>query len=491
MERNLVVPLSIDDEIPIVVGSPTYADIVVIHEIGVCPSRRVEGERILGVVSNHDRPVGVEGRLDIRPKSVIEALQFGGNFRMLNDDVRVLMTVGREIVKLVLFDQPPRPLHDARILLSDRSNALTLDDKSPVGERLGRVAQGRGEINPIKPRFDVLASKGQERGKQVGSSGQTRHIRRCPERASRPPDKERDVVPALSQFGFPSALPVVVELHAMSAAIIARINQDGVLPLPGFPQPFFEAPHILVEIGDHGDVGPQFLMELFRLRRLTFAFVVWRVIGAMGNVQWKITEKWLLLSGACLHPLDALSEENVSAVAGILMPFAIAEKVRIKIIVPPMGSDLFTDGCLGKPEGLLKTAVLRAHWIVVAKVPLPKDAGVISILPENFRHGGEFNPHVVSFRTDIARPVAHGVDASHELGAARRTHGRNVEIIQSDAFVMEPIHIGCFEKAVPVAGEVTEATVVCDHKDHVRAAGNRRRVGFGKRAGGSGGKSDS
>jgi hypothetical protein len=81
----------------------------------------------------------------------------------------------------------------------------------------------------------------------------------------------------------------------------------------------------------------------------------------------------------CFDKLDRLTKEDIGAVARELLGPAVVIVGVVEIAVSPIIRNL-ADAAAAVDENLLKAAILRPEWAVVAEVPLAEDGRRVAVV---------------------------------------------------------------------------------------------------------------
>ena len=292
---------------------------------------------------------------------------------------------------------------------------------------------------------------------------------------------------AFPELGLHAAHAGVEVARTVGAAVVRHEDQDGVLSQALFVEEVDEVAHVRVDVPDHPQIAGQprlqcraHVVELGsgqggRQRGFVLLLGDQR---AVGRVRGDVGQEGR--SGLCgaLHVVDRFVEEDVRAVPLERLSPAVPDVGVVEVVVAPeVGHRADVGG--GEPHGLVESAVLRPEGVVVAEVPLAEHAGAVARLGEDVGHRRDLGPQERPTAADVDRAVAGRVHSGQQLAAGRRTHRRDVKVVQANALAAQPVEMRRFEHGVPVSGEFAVALVVRHHDDDV---GGLREGGRGDRA---------
>ena len=318
---------------------------------------------------------------------------------MLVGDVVVLMRIDAQVVERLVVEQSPTfPQHGGPdsgryggvrgvFRYADR-HAAVVDHQHPILERLLVSAQNRRQAFSVQSVGHIRhARQIGERRQQILHVTQLGDIARLAKLAVGPADETGHTVSTLPQRHFSAAHAGVEVIGAHGAAVVGEKHEDRVVELVRRAQECIEASHVLVDVRTHGEIADQcvasWLLEVFDDAGVCLhgladrrAVLLGHEQGPVRRVERKVGEKRSIARFA-FDPFRRFAKEDVGAIALVFLPLAVVHVGVVEIIVFP------EIGCganvrRGEPQRFVETPVLRAERIVVAEMPLAKNAGPVS-----------------------------------------------------------------------------------------------------------------
>ena len=230
-----------------------------------------------------------------------------------------------------------------------------------------------------------------------------------------PADKADGAVATLVILRLLAAHPGVEGLHPGRAAVVVHEDDDRVLAEAGLREEGIQPPHVLVDVRDHAEEpgGPLSLIRLLVL--------LGHPVRPVRRIGRKVEKERLALLAPLLHPLHREVEEDVRAIALVLLEDPVVTVPRIEDVVLPKVRHR-GDAPPREINRLIEAALVGQVGIAVAQVPLSEKRRAVAVLPEDLRHRGKAAPHEGAAGADRRRAVVTRVQAGHELAARRRTH---------------------------------------------------------------------
>ena len=128
-------------------------------------------------------------------------------------------------------------------------------------------------------------------------------------------------------------------------------------------------------------------------------------------------------------------------------------------------------------EGFLKSAILGAKRIRVAKVPLPKNRGAIPLRAQQISESPLASVEDRDSADRVVNPGPHGVATGEEKSATRGAERGRMEIEKIDALLFEGIDPWCSHMGMSVTTQLIEGLIVGQDEKHIGALGIQRGSG--------------
>ena len=106
---------------------------------------------------------------------------------------------------------------------------------------------------------------------------------------------------------------------------------------------------------------------------------MWRICRDIGK-------EWFTGFHRLTHKLHSLIKKDIGAVARETFPTSISDIGIVEIVIAPkIRHRSYVGG--REPEGFMESPVFRPERIIISEMPLPEDAGQITIFGKHICHG--------------------------------------------------------------------------------------------------------
>ncbi len=339
----------------------------------------------------------------------------------------------------------------------------------PVGPLRLRIVDQRNKASAVECELlrDGGAGEFGKRRKDVVVSSQTVHIDAGLDLAGQS-EEEGD-----SRSAFVCSCLVAfhtgVVWQERVAAIVAHENEQGIIRQAPLVQLVHQEAHVFIDIGDHAKVCGCVFWVLVLIHRLVLPidnpWAVWRVCRNVGKER-------LVLVIAALHPAQRLPEEDVCAVSGRFDERVVVLDDWIEVLgarsIGLAARIAHPDSASAMDESLIKSAVVGLVFVFITKVPLPKDAGGITGILQDFRDGRCLECHTISFENRMGDTILERSAAGDQRGTAGRAGGAGVKVGKACGLGVQFVQIWSLQEGVPVTAEIPISLVVRHDQNNVR-----------------------
>ncbi len=240
-----------------------------------------------------------------------------------------------------------------------------------------------------------------------------------------------------------------------------------------------EEADIVVDVFDHAITRGRLVIEP-EIEKPLFVFLR-RNHRTVGGIQREVGEERLFLGVLLVNPSHGGGKEQVCAEAFRANDRLIVQQHAVEVSalgvlfeVTPLE---LPDAARAVHEHLVEPPVLRQIRLVVAKMPLSEQARGVTSTQQGI--GNRHNPRREALTLEDGVGDAHleFMPPAHDRRAGGRAGRTDMEVGEPRALCVETIDVRRFQIWVPRAGEVTQALVVGENEDDVRAT-TRKRLGF-------------
>ena len=265
---------------------------------------------------------------------------------------------------------------------------------------------------------------------------------------------------ALPDGAFAAPHAGVEDIQSVGLAVVVHEDEDRVVLQFTLPEMPHQPSEVVVEVGDHAEIGGLLVIHLAAERRREFRGGGQRRMRRIGG---EVAEEGGVL--ALIDEGHGLIEKDVLPVAFPRLALAVADHDRIEVDV--RAADI--------GGGPFEPALLGSIVPFAAQVPLADEARSVACLPQELRQEDGVLVQVFPRQGGVRDAVAELVHARQERRARRRAGRAHVELFEAHALVEKRIQIRGLEQWVPVPSQVAIALVVRQDEDDVRF----RRGSFG------------
>ena len=234
-------------------------------------------------------------------------------------------------------------------------------------------------------------------------------------------------------------------VKAGGRAIVGHEDQNGVVRQAPGVQVGHQFAYVGVYVPDHPVDSRVLVAE--PPRDVGLAELLRNQIGRVRSVRRDVGEEGLVL--AIDDPFDRFVEEDVRAIAVVLLLHAVVEEDRIEVVGAGRIGRL-ADAAALMHEGLLEALINAAERKVVTEVPFAEDSGAVADVAQHFRDRDFGRSHQGAAKVGVDYAGAIVVAPGHQRGPGRRADRRNVESRHLDALGGQPIEVRGVEDRIAV-----------------------------------------
>ena len=237
-------------------------------------------------------------------------------------------------------------------------------------------------------------------------------------------------------------------------AVVRHENHQGVLEHAMGLEVGEEEADIVVDIFDHAVARSGLFIES-EIEKAAFGFLG-REHGAMGGVQRNVGEEGLFGRVLLVDPRHGCGKEQVCAEAFRANDRVIVQQHAVEVGVLGVLFEVapleLPDAAGSVHENLVEAALLGQIRLVVAKVPLAKQASGVTGAPQGLGNRDHLGSQALALVDGVGDAHFKFMPPAHQRGSRRRTGGADMEVGEARSNGVEAIEVGSLQIRVAHAG---------------------------------------